>query len=99
MVYTIVVHLVAKADQESIDKLAAKLKEASQVYSQDKETLSWFVMQDTADQRKFCIVERYLKESVSFLCLPFLTLSLSLLCSFSLFFSSTDDASLLVLSI
>ena len=86
MVYTIVVHLVAKADQESIDKLAAKLKEASQVYSQDKETLSWFVMQDTADQRKFCIVERYLKESVSFLCLTF-------------FFSTTDDARPLILSI
>jgi len=42
MVYTIVVHLYAKEDQESIDKLAAKLQEASQVYSRDKETLSWY---------------------------------------------------------
>jgi hypothetical protein len=65
MVYTIVVHLVAKDDAECIKKLSAKLVEASQVYSQDKETLSWFVMQDTADKRKFCIVERYLQESVS----------------------------------
>ena len=65
MVYTIVVHLLAKEDQESINKLSAKLVEASQVYSKDKETLSWFVMQDTADKRKFTIVERYLKESVS----------------------------------
>ncbi|KAF2438649.1 hypothetical protein P171DRAFT_423992 [Karstenula rhodostoma CBS 690.94] len=63
MVYTIVVHLYAKEDQESIEKLKAKLVEASQVYSKDKETLSWFVMQDVADKRKFTIVERYLKES------------------------------------
>lgn len=43
MVYTIVVHLVAKDDAESIKKLTAKLQEASQVYSNDKETLSWYV--------------------------------------------------------
>jgi hypothetical protein len=64
MVYTIVVHLYAKDDKESISKLKAKLVEASQVYSKDKETLSWFVMQDVSDERKFTIVERYLKESV-----------------------------------
>lgn len=66
MVYTIIVHLYAKADEESISKLKAKLVEASQVYSQDKETLSWFVMQDTVDPRKFSIVERYLQESVCY---------------------------------
>lgn len=33
MVYTIVVHLYAKADKEAISKLKAKLVEASQVYS------------------------------------------------------------------
>ena len=65
MVYTIVVHLHAKDDAATIQKLKAKLVEASQVYSQDKETLSWFVMQDVSDPRKFTIVERYLKESVS----------------------------------
>ncbi|KAH7081135.1 hypothetical protein BKA63DRAFT_202223 [Paraphoma chrysanthemicola] len=63
MVYTIVVHLYAKADKEAISKLKAKLVEASQVYSKDKETLSWFVMQDVNDERAFTIVERYLKES------------------------------------
>ncbi|KAF4980690.1 hypothetical protein FZEAL_3358 [Fusarium zealandicum] len=63
MVYTIVVHLYAKEDQESISKLSAKLIEASRVYSQDKETLSWFVMQDTKDPRAFTIVERYEHES------------------------------------
>ncbi|KAF2646452.1 hypothetical protein P280DRAFT_415753 [Massarina eburnea CBS 473.64] len=63
MVYTIVVHLYAKEDTESIDKLKAKLVEASEVYSKDHETLSWFVMQDVGDKRKFCIVERYLHES------------------------------------
>lgn len=41
MVYTLVVHLYAKADDESINKLVAKLQEASQVYSNDKETLGW----------------------------------------------------------
>lgn len=86
MVYTIVVHLYAKADKEAISKLKAKLVEASQVYSKDKETLSWFVMQDVSDERKFTIVERYLKESVciflisvriwleSYLCVPALRL-------------------------
>jgi uncharacterized protein YaiI (UPF0178 family) len=67
MVYTIVVHLYAKDSAECISKLKAKLVEASQVYSQDRETLSWFVMQDTKDERAFTIVERYEKESV---CIP-----------------------------
>jgi len=40
--YTLVVHLVAKPDEESLKKLTAKLQEASQVYSNDKECLSWF---------------------------------------------------------
>jgi hypothetical protein len=70
MVYTIVVHLYAKPDAESISKLKAKLVEASKIYSKDKETLSWFVMQDVSDERKFTIVERYLKESVSLDPLP-----------------------------
>lgn len=42
--YTLVVHLYAKDDQEAIKKLSAKLQEASQVYSNDKETLGWFVV-------------------------------------------------------
>ncbi|CAJ2505531.1 Uu.00g129250.m01.CDS01 [Anthostomella pinea] len=62
MVYTIVVHLRAKAGQETIDKLHAKLNEASAIYSQDKETLSWFVMQSVHDPRDFTIVERYENE-------------------------------------
>jgi len=41
MVYTLVVHLYAKDDAECIRKLVAKLQEASQVYSNDKETLGW----------------------------------------------------------
>ncbi|EME45947.1 hypothetical protein DOTSEDRAFT_70076 [Dothistroma septosporum NZE10] len=60
--YTLVVHLYAKDDQEAIKKLSAKLQEASQVYSNDKETLGWFVMQDTKDPRAFTIVERYANE-------------------------------------
>ncbi|KAH7273306.1 hypothetical protein FSOLCH5_001809 [Fusarium solani] len=63
MVYTIVVHLYAKDDQECIDKLSAKLIEASRVYSKDQETISWFVMQDIKDPRAFTIVERYEQES------------------------------------
>lgn len=65
MVYTIVVHLYAKDDEECIRKLSLKLIEASRVYSQDKETVSWFVMQDFKDPRAFTIVERYEQESVS----------------------------------
>ena len=41
MVYTLVVHLHAKEGEENIQKLSAKLQEASQVYSNDKETLGW----------------------------------------------------------
>ncbi|KAF2184153.1 hypothetical protein K469DRAFT_727748 [Zopfia rhizophila CBS 207.26] len=63
MVYTIVVHLYANDNPTDIQKLKEKLIEASQVYSKDRETLSWFVMQDVSDPRKFTIVERYLKES------------------------------------
>ncbi|KAF2004039.1 hypothetical protein P154DRAFT_459720 [Amniculicola lignicola CBS 123094] len=63
MVYTIVVHLYANDDPSDISKLKDKLVEASLVYSKDKETLSWFVMQDVNDPRKFTIVERYLRES------------------------------------
>lgn len=37
--YTLVVHLHAKPD--CVEKLAEKLKEASQVYSNDRECLSW----------------------------------------------------------
>ncbi|KAI1338815.1 hypothetical protein F5Y15DRAFT_98625 [Xylariaceae sp. FL0016] len=61
MVYTIVVHLRAKAD--SVDAVHAKLNEASAVYSKDKETLSWFVMQSVHDKQDFTIVERYAQES------------------------------------
>lgn len=63
MVYTITVHLVAKDDPECIRKLKNKLIEASRVYSKDKETISWFVMQDVKEERKFTIVERYEQES------------------------------------
>jgi len=63
MVYTIVVHMRAKSDPICVAKLKAKLIEASQVYSKDKETLSWLVMQSVFDVREFTIVERYEKES------------------------------------
>jgi quinol monooxygenase YgiN len=65
MVYTIIVHLYAKDDPAAISKLLFKLTEASQIYSKDHETISWFVMQDVSDPRKFTIVERYERESVS----------------------------------
>ncbi|EON61813.1 hypothetical protein W97_01030 [Coniosporium apollinis CBS 100218] len=59
MVYTIVVHFRAKDEPGAIEKLTKKLQEASQVYSQDKETISWFIMRDHRDPRAFTIVERY----------------------------------------
>lgn len=65
MVYTITVHLHANDDPASVEKLKAKLTEASRVYSNDKETISWFVMQSTSDPRDFTIVERYENEGVS----------------------------------
>lgn len=41
--YTLVVHLYTKEGEENINKVKAKLQEASQVYSKDRETLSWYV--------------------------------------------------------
>jgi hypothetical protein len=77
MVYTITVHLYAKDDPQAIQKLRLKLIEASRVYSKDKETISWFVMEDHKDPRAFTIVERYEKESVSDL----ISSSMKLMCS------------------
>jgi len=37
--YTLIAHLHAKPDM--VEKVKAKLQEASQVYSKDKETLNW----------------------------------------------------------
>ncbi|KAH7145595.1 hypothetical protein B0J13DRAFT_407473, partial [Dactylonectria estremocensis] len=62
MVYTIVVNLYSRPEEECINSLKAKLADASRVYSKDKETISWFVMQDHKDPRAFTIVERYAKE-------------------------------------
>ncbi|KAH7165348.1 hypothetical protein EDB81DRAFT_779025 [Dactylonectria macrodidyma] len=62
MVYTIVVNLYSRPEEECINLLKTKLIDASRVYSKDKETISWFVMQDTKDPRAFTIVERYEKE-------------------------------------
>jgi quinol monooxygenase YgiN len=50
-----ILDLRAKADEESISKLKAKLVEASNVYSND--------MQSVFDKQDFTIVERYEKES------------------------------------
>ena len=61
MVYTLVVHFRAK-DDDSVAKIKDKLVEASQVYSNDKETISWFVMQSVHNPRDFTIVERYVNE-------------------------------------
>ena len=69
MVYSIVVHLYAKDSAESISKLHNKLLEASDVYCKDRETISWFVMQDHQDKRAFTIVERFEHESVRYLLL------------------------------
>ncbi|KAJ7777952.1 hypothetical protein DFH07DRAFT_796793 [Mycena maculata] len=63
MVYTVVAHLHAKEGADVEQKIRSTLTEASQVYSKDKETLSWLVMQDTKDPRAWCIIERYEQES------------------------------------
>jgi quinol monooxygenase YgiN len=77
MVYTLTVHLRGTYpvqpvnsspltnqanSSEVVPKLKAKLLEASSIYSKDKETLSWFVMQSVHDPRDFTIIERYLNE-------------------------------------
>ncbi|CAF1188192.1 unnamed protein product [Rotaria magnacalcarata] len=61
MVFTIIVHLTVKSDH--VEKVKAKLIEASRVYVNDKGTIDWFVSQDVADPTKFAIVERYEQQS------------------------------------
>ncbi|PNH43910.1 hypothetical protein VD0004_g3650 [Verticillium dahliae] len=63
MVYTITVHLYANDHPDSIDRIKAKLIEASRVYVNDRETVNWFVMQDVHNPRAFTIVERFEQES------------------------------------
>jgi hypothetical protein len=43
MVFTIIVHLAVKS--EHVEKVKAKLIEASRVYAKDKGTIDWFVSQ------------------------------------------------------
>ncbi|KAK0378874.1 hypothetical protein CLIM01_03775 [Colletotrichum limetticola] len=64
MVYTLTVHLHANDHPDSVERIKAKLIEASRVYSKDRETVSWFVMQDVHDPRSFTIVERFETEYV-----------------------------------
>lgn len=64
MVYTLTVHLHCNDKPESIDRLKAKLIEASRIYRKDRETVDWIVMQDVHDPRSFTIVERFEQESV-----------------------------------
>ena len=66
MVYTLVCTLYTRDDPACIQKVKSKLIEASRIYSRDKETLGWLVMQDVKDPRMFKVVERYLEEGVSF---------------------------------
>lgn len=65
MVYTITVHLRANSEPSSVEKLKAKLIEASRIYSNDKETISWFVMQSTSDPRDFTIVRLFTSPPMS----------------------------------
>ena len=53
--YTLVAHLYAKAD--TVDKVAAKLQEASQVYSKDKECLNWSTSFQNSRRLSFPLTE------------------------------------------
>ncbi|GAA6020028.1 hypothetical protein JCM10207_006763 [Rhodosporidiobolus poonsookiae] len=61
MVYTLVCHVTCK--EEHIDDMRAFLKKASEIYTQDSETVGWHVMQSESEPHKFCIVERFEQES------------------------------------
>ncbi|KAF8211821.1 hypothetical protein K438DRAFT_1568486 [Mycena galopus ATCC 62051] len=61
MVYTAVVHLYTQPGKEA--EMRAELIKASQIYTKDKGTIDWFVMQDQKDPTAWSIVERYESES------------------------------------
>jgi len=55
MVFTIIVHLAAKS--EHVEKVKAKLIEASRVYTKDKGTIDWFVSQGKKSVLFWCLKE------------------------------------------
>ncbi|GAA5894328.1 hypothetical protein JCM6882_007632 [Rhodosporidiobolus microsporus] len=61
MVYTLVCHVLVKPAH--VDDMKAELTKASSIYSKDKETIGWHVMQHEANPTLFTIVERFEKES------------------------------------
>jgi len=68
MAYTLVVHLYAKDDADTIKKLSDKLQEASQVYTNDRETLGWYLNctpLKSQDSRISEILSRFVMQSES----------------------------------
>ncbi|GAA5985832.1 hypothetical protein JCM11641_005314 [Rhodosporidiobolus odoratus] len=61
MVYTLICHVTTKP--EHVQDMKNELKKASEIYSEDKGTVGWHVMQDEKDETKFGIVERFEEES------------------------------------
>ncbi|GAA5833059.1 hypothetical protein JCM11251_006499 [Rhodosporidiobolus azoricus] len=59
--YTLVCHVLCKPAH--VDDMKAELKKASEIYSKDKETVGWHVMQHEHNPSYFTIVERFEKES------------------------------------
>ncbi|POY76184.1 hypothetical protein BMF94_0907 [Rhodotorula taiwanensis] len=63
MVYTLVCHVLVKP--EHVEDMRAELRKATSIYSQDKETIGWHVMQHEDDPTKFAIVERFMHKDSS----------------------------------
>ena len=64
-VITLIVNIHLAPNLEHPPLVRAKLLEGSKIYLRDPGTLSWFVMEDSKDERSFTIVERYEDEAVS----------------------------------
>ncbi|KAF8211820.1 hypothetical protein K438DRAFT_1808020 [Mycena galopus ATCC 62051] len=63
MVYTIIAHLYTQPGKEA--EMKNVLVEAARIFSKDKGTIAWFVMQDEKDPTAWATVERYENEGVS----------------------------------
>lgn len=62
-VITLIVRIHLASNLEHPPLVRAKLLEGSKIYLRDRGTLSWFVMEDSKDERSFTIVERYEDEA------------------------------------
>jgi quinol monooxygenase YgiN len=73
----VLVDLLAKETPGARNRVKAALDDAAAVYTKDPGTLEWLPIQDTSDERKFSVIEKFESNEVSLQCRPHHRISLS----------------------